>query len=551
MYWLQITRHEELLRKARKRYTASKIEEGERGKIYDVNSNLMAGNYQCYNVYATPNYYKIHKIDLNNVKKQLQFFLQVPRQKLDFRFKFALKHKYGEAIVKRHVEISQIKKIKSLKDLTRGLRIKKVSRRFYPKGEMLSHIIGYLSYDEHSEGLIRPQLGIEKAFNKLLSPTIGTRYYEKTARGEIIYCNDFSSLKPQNGCDIYLTMEEPIQHILDEELQKLVLKFKPKVAYALMVNPKNGRIMGISQHPTFNLNKLTEATADKLRNRVLGDGFEPGSVMKAISIAGAFDYNIVSLDSKFDCEKGSWYHASKILHDSGHSYSILSVREIIQKSSNIGTAKIALKMGKNRLWQTLNRFGFGRKTGISLPGEASGIFRKLKKWDSLSITRFSIGQGILVTPLQLVQAYSALANEGIMCQPHIIDRIIAENGITKTTPTLKMQRVLRKSSAKKMTEALKLVTKKGGTGTKAAVPGYEVAGKTGTGQKFVDGAYSHSKYVSSFIGYVPADNPAFVLLVVADEPSKISYYGGTVSGPTFRRISEQTLKYLEVSKKQN
>jgi cell division protein FtsI (penicillin-binding protein 3)/stage V sporulation protein D (sporulation-specific penicillin-binding protein) len=249
----------------------------------------------------------------------------------------------------------------------------------------------------------------------------------------------------------------------------------------------------------------------------------------------------------FDCEDGYWFYRGRPLRDSGHSYGRIPVWEIIQKSSNIGTAKIALEMGEHRLYQTLYRFGFGAPTGVGFANEAPGIFRPVRKWDGLSITRFPIGQGVLATPLQMVQAYNALANEGVVMQLHVIDRIEdTESGLCETFSPTPVRRVAGTHAVREVVRAMCRVTEEGGTAPKAAVPGYAVAGKTGTAQKFVNGQFSNTLCVASFVGFVPADAPAFTLLVVADEPQK-AQYGGTIAAPTFRRIAERTLRYLQIA----
>jgi len=302
----------------------------------------------------------------------------------------------------------------------------------------------------------------------------------------------------------------------------------------------------VAQRPTFNPNDRRKMNPDSWRNRISEDIFDPGSTMKPIAISGAIDDGIVKPSTRIDCEKGAWKYGGKVLHDS-HPMAILSVREIVQKSSNIGTAKIALKMGKKRLNRTLRSFGFGSRTGIQLKVETRGIFTRLEKWDKLSITRFPIGQGISCSPLQLVRAYCGLANHGKIPRLRLIDRMKdpdKDHAIKMWSP--KPKRIYRnKSTWKTMIDMLVLVTQQGGTATKAAIPGYEVAGKTGTSQKVVDGEYSHSQYFATFIGFVPARNPAFVLLVTADEPQG-AIYGGTVAAPTFKNIAQRSLQYLDI-----
>jgi cell division protein FtsI/penicillin-binding protein 2 len=305
--------------------------------------------------------------------------------------------------------------------------------------------------------------------------------------------------------------------------------------------------MAWAQTPSFDANNRQVMDPKRWQNRLLVDGFEPGSVMKGVSLAGALDYGVVELGSRVFCEQGKWEYCRRILHDSGHKYGTLTVAQIVQKSSNIGTAKIALQMGETRLYQTFVRFGFGRPTGIGFPEEENGIMRAVNKWDGLSVTRLPIGQGILVTPLQMVQAYCSLANGGTMMQLYVVDRIEnPDTGLCEVTVPRVVRRTVKPESARSMVQALKLVTTTEGTAPKAAVEGHEVAGKTGTAQKVIDGQYSYCKYVSSFIGFVPADNPAFTLLIVADEPQR-AHYGGTVAAPTFSRIAERTLRYLQIA----
>jgi cell division protein FtsI/penicillin-binding protein 2 len=315
-----------------------------------------------------------------------------------------------------------------------------------------------------------------------------------------------------------------------------------------MINPYNGNIMAIAQRPTFNPNdRESMRNPEARRDKIISDAFEPGSIMKSIAVAGALDYGIISPESRFNCESGQWFFGGKILRDA-HPYKILSVREIIQKSSNIGASKIAVMMGKERLYNLFRRFGFGQKTGMPIQPEATGILRPLEKWDSLSVSRFPIGQGISVSPLQMTRAYCALANGGKLTPIRLIDR--EKNPQTGEVVEIQLEKApnvfLRGDSSKKIVEMLKLVTKKGGTAEEAAVEGYEVAGKTGTSQKWDDGHYSETKFHASFIGFVPADEPAFVLLIMADEPQK-NHYGGIVAAPYFRKISEKTLRFLNIA----
>ena len=558
LYHLQIKRHDELYAKAKVKYTGSRTEEGRRGEIFDVNGNLLAGNLACRDVLAEPRRFRD---DVDDVLNTLCSELDVRRKVLRARFDRALDPEKDviEVVVKRGVDIDRTEAIATY-DFP-GVRFVDTYRRYYPKRSLLANVLGFTSVvstlnpQEDGEGdgpkrapCLRGMTGIEKLMDKQLQPTSGRSVYERDRRGNPLKVTRAAVRQASDGARVYVTVDEPIQQIVEEELRHMVARHRPRAAYGVMADPKTGAILAMAQYPTFNPNRRTRMRPEQWKNRMLVEGFEPGSVMKCVAVAGALDYRTVSLDDTFFCEEGYWIYCGRPLRDGGHSFGELTVREIVQKSSNIGTAKVALKMGERKLFQTLKRFGFGEPTGLGFAGEAHGIFRALPDWDGLSITRFPIGQGILVTPLQLVQAYGALANEGVMMQLRIIDRVECADGQTLnvTRPQVK-QRAVRPYAARQMVSAMSLVTREGGTAERAAVDGYSVAGKTGTAQKVINGRYSREKYVSSFIGFVPAVNPAFVLLVVADEPSRNGYYGGTVCAPTFSRIAEKTLRYLQVA----
>ena len=448
-----------------------------------------------------------------------------------------------EIVIQRKVSRKTAEAIKVLH--LPGIRIVPSYKRFYPKNTLLANVLGFTNVE--NEGVY----GLEKSYDNWLKARSRTITLESNRKGYPIYRKRSSIDTDLDGHNIYLTIEVPIQHIVEYELQRLVRQFKPKYAYAIMSNPNTGAIMAMAQSPSFNPNDRKSMNSDLWRNHMIADVYDPGSVMKPIAIAGALDHGAISsIHERINCENGLWYYRGHSLRDSGFSYDFLRIFEIIKRSSNIGTAKIALRLGEKRLYKVLRSFGFGEKTHIGLAPESSGILRHLNEWDGLSITRFPIGQGISVTPIQMVQAYNILANQGNMMQVHLIDRITDPNtGETHIfRPTIKRDRVIKPGVTHQIIMAMTTVTHPEGTGHRAAIPGYHVAAKTGTSQKLVNSHYSgHRKYVSSFIGMVPAYNPAFVLLVIADEPSTEEYYGSIVCGPTFKRIAEKTLSYLKIS----
>ncbi len=536
IYTIQITKHNNYYRKAKSLYTSKKTRIGSRGSVYDYHGNPLIGNLACKDILADLTLISPDKNIRNVIIRKLGIILDIDTQILQRRFASDAR----EVVIKNKVDMDLAERVSKLK--IRGIRLVDNQKRYYPKGQLAANILGITT--SKNEGIY----GLELVLNDELKPHQLTQVYERDRKGRMVHYNPVKSAKIVDGNDVYLTIDEPIQHIMESELENMVIEFEPRYAYSIMINPKTGAILALAQFPSFDPNDRSDIDIENCTNHFITDIYDPGSTMKCLAVAGAIDYGIVNLNTEFDCEDGYWYYGGYPLRDSGHRYDQLSVTEIIQKSSNIGTAKIALKMGENRLYQTLKRFGFGTKTGIELKNESPGILRNLTDWDKLSITRFPIGQGISVTPLQMIQAYSGLANSGTIMQPYLIDRIInARTGLVQKTEPKVKHLAIRPYAARQIIHAMITVTEEGGTATKAAVEGYTVAGKTGTSQKLIDGSYAgHDKYVASFIGFVPAHDPAFVLIVVADEPSKKSYYGGTVAGPTFSRIASQTLRYLHV-----
>ncbi len=547
LYNVQIIKHDVLYSKAKKKYTAVKKINGTRGQIYDKNGHLFVGNVPCTNIRANP-----QLVGGKDKCRELAGFFarKLHVDPTDIFKRLAIKkrndRKIYEVVIKNAVPLDEAESIKAeVRDRGfKGIYFYDSIKRYYPKNELLSNVLGFINMDRLN---IVPVSGIEKAYNSLLSPVkVKASVFERSREGVPLTYGISKLSEGKSGKDIYLTIDEPIQAIVEEELDKVMEKWKPKAAYALMVNPKTGSIMAMAQRPTFNPNDRKDMQPEAWVNRIVTDGFEPGSTMKPLVIAKALDLDIVNPSTRFFCENGYWFYGGRGLRDT-HPYGDIDVTEIVQKSSNIGTAKIALEMGKRRLYHLLREYGFGQETGIPFQSEATGILRKVKNWDKLSITRFPIGQGVLVSPLQLVGAYTVLANKGERTRLKIVDKIVdIETEEKYKFPAKSEGKVIKKrSSVKEIVDMMKLVTKQGGTAWRAGVPGYEVAGKTGTSQKWIDGAYSHSKYIASFIGFVPADNPAFILLVVLDEPQD-KYYGGTVAGPAFKEISLKTLRYLDI-----
>jgi cell division protein FtsI/penicillin-binding protein 2 len=554
LYIVQIERHDELFNKAREQYTSTRKTSGKRGEIYDFSGNLLVGNIPCSTIEADP-YACGSDEQCRQISLILGKYLNIPPEKIySDLIKKTRERKRSDgtiekvprryALIARDVPLPKSEMLKKMlreQNLIRGIYFQEHSQRFYPKNELLANILGFTSIERDQ---LIAQLGIEKFFNKVISPSDNVYRYEHSRDGIPLAIQRRQEVN--DGVNIYLTIQEPIQAILEEELDKLMAQWQPQAAYAIMVDPRNGNIMAIAQRPTFNPNDRSTMTADAYRMRFISDTLEPGSTMKPISISGAIDKHIVTPQTMIDCEKGIWFYCGKSLSDTS-PHGMMNVAGIVQKSSNIGTAKIALMMGPQLLYDTLRAFGFGQRTGIPLQPETIGRLVSLKHWDGLSITRFPMGYGISCSPVQLARAYCALANGGRLVSLRLVDRIEnPDTGITVKYPVREAPKIYRDPAThRKIIEMMKLVTRQGGTARQAAIPGYEVAGKTGTSRKWEGKHYSNTRYFASFAGFAPADNPEFVLVVIADEPQK-RHYGGVVAGPTFKNIAERTLRYLNI-----
>jgi cell division protein FtsI/penicillin-binding protein 2 len=351
-------------------------------------------------------------------------------------------------------------------------------------------------------------------------------------------------LGARDGLNVVLTIDSVIQHMVESELADAMEKHSPISASGIVIRPRTGEILAMATLPNFDPNNPGAASADARRNRIVTDVIEPGSTFKIVVVSGALNDHTVSLNDMFDCQHGRFPFAGRILHDH-EAYDMLSVKDIIMKSSNIGAAEIGIKMGEERLYDYISNFGFGARTGLPLPGEVVGLSWPVKKWSKVSVAQIPMGQGIGVTRLQMMMAMCAIANDGVLMRPMLVNRLEDSQGkaVVRYSPQ-SVRRIVDEGAAKQMVEALKTVVTTQGTAAKAAMEHHTVAGKTGTAQKVEGGQYVR-KYVSSFIGFFPADNPELCISIVLDEP-KEGYYGGQVAGPVFKDIAERAANYLNI-----
>jgi cell division protein FtsI (penicillin-binding protein 3) len=373
----------------------------------------------------------------------------------------------------------------------------------------------------------------------------GWRFTQTDRRKQELVALREQEVEPRAGLNAVLTLDMVIQNIVETELAEAMKDHSPVSASGLVVRPRTGEILAMATLPHYNPNRPGDFPDSARRNRIITDVVEPGSTFKIVVVSAALNEDLISLSDTLDCEQGSFHFMGKVLRDH-ERYGVLTVENIITKSSNIGAAKIGIKMGEQRLYDYIRAFGFGTRTGIALPGEVNGIVHPVARWDKLSISRIPMGQAISVTPLQMVMAMCAIANDGRLMQPMLVRRLQEQNSSNAWEYTPQMVRqVISRRAARDMVTALKTVVSPQGTAPKAILEHYTVAGKTGTAQKAAVGGYSHDRFVASFIGFFPADAPDVCIAVFLDEPQN-GYYGGQTAAPIFKRIAEPVAKYLSI-----
>lgn len=411
-----------------------------------------------------------------------------------------------------------------------GIGVMQETRRFYPNLELASHLLGFVGVD--GQGLE----GIEFQYDSLLKGEMTRLIVDHDALGRPLSGADGMVVARKDGRNLVLTIHKEIQYITEKKLLEGVEAAKARGGIAIVMDPKTGEILAMANVPRFNPNTYKQYPEETLRNRSITDSYEPGSVFKAFVVAAAIEEKVFRPTDPIYCESGAYRIHDKVIRDV-HRYGTLPLAGVIQKSSNIGAAKIGLSMGAEKVYSYIWRFGFGRPTGIDLPGETSGLVRP-PKWAPIELATISFGQGISVTPLQLATAFCALANGGRLMRPYVVKEILDAQGNTveKRNPQ-EVGQAISPTTARDVTQMLTLVVSPEGTGSLAAVEGFRVAGKTGTAQKpdLRNGGYLKGKYVASFVGFAPANDPRLCVLVAVDEPQG-NIYGGQVAAPIFREI---------------
>ncbi len=530
-YQLQVLERERLAALAKANYRDRITLPSKRGGIYDRQGHALALTVEVGSVYARPSCIKKKQ----SVARKVASVLRMRRSKI----LASLKSRRSFVWVKRRVPPPMIEKIKSLG--IEGVGVIPESRRYYPGRETAAHLIGFVGTD--NQGLE----GLEKIYDSLLKgpPTRLLQLQDALGRPFLIERTEPSGFGLH---DLILTIDKDIQFQAEQALKAAVRKSKAKSGQCLVVNPRTGEILALAIVPQFNPNIFSRYRPEQWRNRVVTDCYEPGSTMKAFLLGAALEEHVVNPQTRFNCENGSFGIAGKTIHDT-HPYSMLSVQDIIRYSSNIGALKMGRALGYGRFSRYLERFGFGRKTGIELLGEQRGFIRDPKKAKEIEKITSYFGQGMSVTTLQLAMAMAAIANGGQLMRPFVVSEIKDSTGkVIQVTKPKVVRRVLSRRTCERVSRILERVVEEEGTGAQASIRGFRVAGKTGTAQK-VDPRtrrYSSRNYEAIFAGFVPVDDPRMVIVVMVDEPKGIPY-GGIVAGPVFREVGQWALNYMRVS----
>jgi cell division protein FtsI/penicillin-binding protein 2 len=524
-----------------------------RGDIVDRKGNLLATTRSVVNVGLDP--YSIKDDDFKKFTELAQL-LEIPVKEIEeaasrkiqkgTQFNGEIK-KVRWVKLKEHVDEGTYRKIESLR--LSGVYGNHKHSRLYPGNRLGSHVLGYVN----KEGLAT--MGVERLANYYLKGQDGWKESEKDGKRREMPQHRTLEVSPKNGLNVELSIDWMIQDMVQKELARIVEEYEPLSASMIVSEPRTGSILALANVPDFDPNLYNQSDLASQRNRALSDLYEPGSTFKIVAVSGCMNDGIISPDDIIDCSISSVQKGTKRLRLPGdhHPLGKISVRKVVQKSSNRGAAQLGIKLGSERLYEYCRAFGFGQKTGFGIGGERKGILHHPKNWDGLTITRLPMGHAVSATAMQVHGAMSTVANGGVLMQPKFINRVFDEDGKTVTPFNVKpVRRVIDSMVAKSLTEMLVSVVSTEGTAKNARIKGFDVAGKTGTTQKIINGKYSRNHHVGSFVGFFPAEKPRIVITVVVDEAKMkrgMLGYGGTVAAPAFQNVAKQIISYLGIQPK--
>ncbi|HEX7315846.1 MAG TPA: penicillin-binding protein [Pyrinomonadaceae bacterium] len=527
--YLQTSQHEWLSRRARMQQSDEEPLAAPRGLILDRQGRELARSIDVDSFYADPREIE----DVEAAASALARVLNMDATGLGVRLKEAKSARRGFVWLARRVEDEQARAVKALK--LKGVYSAEEQRRRYPNGALASHVLGFVGLD--AKGLA----GVEQVYDAALTGEAGKRILDADAKRRPF---ESAGLDARDGQTLVLTIDQTVQYIVERELAAALERTQAKSAAAIVLEPHTGEVLALANAPSFDPNDAGGATPEQRRNDALQNIYEPGSTFKVVAFTGALEERLITPETRIDCP-GSISLPGRVVHD--HATGSLTATEALAKSSNVAAIKLGQRLGNDRLYEYIRRLGFGAKTGVELPGETAGLVRPVSKWQPGSIGSIPIGHEVGVTPLQMAAAYAAVANDGVRVAPHLVREVRDAEGKTVKRAEPESHRVVSAETARVLRRMMEEVTLKG-TARAAQLEGYTAAGKTGTAQKIdpKTRAYSHSKYVASFVGFAPLENPAVVIIVVIDEAVGL-HQGGQVAAPVFREIANQVLPYLDVT----
>jgi cell division protein FtsI (penicillin-binding protein 3) len=521
--WLQGVRGGGLSAQAESQQTETVVVPGVRGKILDRGGRQLALSEEAATIFATP--YQIE--DPAEAADKLAGVLEIPEEDI---LEAISDRSSGFAYVARKVDLATAEQVRKLK--LDGISELPDSRRLYPEGELAAQVIGAVGME--NQGLS----GLESMYEDVLGGSDGEAEVTRDALGDTIKRETLES--SSTGADIRLTIDAELQQRTEEVLAGIGETYSPAGATAIVMNPRSSQVMALANWPELDLTDLSSASPEELRNMATGFTYEPGSTFKAFTVASALEEGLVAPSTPFDLPPTIQVADRKIEESHPRGYVTLTVADILAQSSNVGAVKIGLEVGGERFDHWIRRLGFGEPTGVQLPAEEQGIVPAAEEYSGSTMGNLPIGQGLSVTPMQMAAAYAAIANGGVLRPPQLVleadgEKVAQEEGT----------RVIGEQTATQIRQMLEGVLAPGGTAAEVSVPGYNLAGKTGTAEKAVEGGYSESDFVASFVGFAPVDNPGLLAVIVVDEP-RGSYYGGEVAAPAFGEIAEFALPYLGI-----
>ncbi len=524
LFSIQILHGEEYRQMGLRQSQKRQIIRADRGLIMDRNGIPLTANVAQYALAADPTLISDPKKVANQIAEIIH------KDPTDIAAKLSLRRRY--VYLDRNVDLESYRRLVQNKPY--GIILEKANQRVYPHGHVAGQILGFTDVDNHGV------TGVEKRFNAILEGESGWEVLERNGWGELRPSINAPRKAAKPGNDILLTIDIDYQSILQEELARRVKETDAKSGLGLILDPQTGFILAMASVPDYDPNHANNYNLENQKLRPITDQFEPGSTFKIVTLIAALDQQTVNLNTEFNCEYGA-YQVDNISITDHEVYGLLTVPQIIENSSNVGTIKIAETLGPQRLYRYARDLGFGASTQIDLLGESKGVLRKVKDWSKVSLAEVSMGQEVAVTLLQLGMAYAAIANGGYLLRPVLIRQVKAPNGtILQNNDVTVIRKIASPDVMSQVTDILRRVVETG-TGVEAAIDGWSVAGKTGTAQKFIDGSYSRSKFISDFVGFLPAENPQLLTVIAIDEPRYGMHWGGVSAAVAFRRIMERII----------